>query len=225
MFLSLTFRGRACIDLVLFYNHLVVSATETSWIWIALVGLGLFRVSRSAVVVLVQLLSYVQLPTTLWTAADQASMFYTIPQSFQILSIESVMPSNQLILCHPLLLWSNYWWFVFKGTSLFQANYQICRLRADCSIPLCVHAKSLQLCLTLCNIMDCGTPGSSVHGILQENKNTGVCCHALLQGVFLTQESNPCLLQLLYRKQILYCWATRAAHGIPLRVFKCFGNH
>ena len=34
------------------------------------------------------------------------------------------------------------------------------------SIVLC--AKSLQLCLTLCNTMDCSPPGSYVHGILQE---------------------------------------------------------
>ena len=39
-----------CIELVLFYKHLVVFATETIWIWIALVGTGLFRVSSSAVV-------------------------------------------------------------------------------------------------------------------------------------------------------------------------------
>ena len=32
---------------------------------------------------------------------------------------------------------------------------------------LCVCAKSLQLCPTLCNPMDCSPPGSSVHGILQ----------------------------------------------------------
>ena len=30
-----------------------------------------------------------------------------------------------------------------------------------------IHAKSLQSCLTLCNPMDCSSPGSSVHGILQ----------------------------------------------------------
>ena len=30
-----------------------------------------------------------------------------------------------------------------------------------------MHAKSLQLCLTLCNPRDCSPPGSSVHGILQ----------------------------------------------------------
>ena len=34
-------------------------------------------------------------------------------------------------------------------------------------IITCVHGKSLQLCLTLCNPMDCSPPGSSVHGILQ----------------------------------------------------------
>ena len=31
-----------------------------------------------------------------------------------------------------------------------------------------MYAKSLQLCLTLCESMDCSLPGSSVHGILQE---------------------------------------------------------
>ena len=34
-------------------------------------------------------------------------------------------------------------------------------------VGLCVRAKSLQLCPTLCNPMDCSPPGSSVHGILQ----------------------------------------------------------
>ena len=36
-----------------------------------------------------------------------------------------------------------------------------------CEMLLCVCAKSLQSCLTLCNPMDCSPPGSSVHGILQ----------------------------------------------------------
>ena len=51
----------------------------------------------------------------------------------------------------------------------------------------------LQSYLTLCDHMDCSPPGSSVHGILQA-RITGVGCHALLQGIFLTQGSNPCLL-------------------------------
>ena len=43
-----------------------------------------------------------------------------------------------------------------------------------------------------CNPTDCSLPGSSVHGVLA-GKNTGVCCHFLLQGIFLTQGLNPCL--------------------------------
>ena len=42
---------------------------------------------------------------------------------------------------------------------------------------LCLVA---QLCLTLCDPMDCSLPGSFVHGD-SPNKNPGVGCHALLQ--------------------------------------------
>ena len=42
-------------------------------------------------------------------------------------------------------------------------------------------------------------------------KNTGVGCHALLQGIFLTQGSNPNLSCLLHCWWILYHWATRKA--------------
>ena len=42
---------------------------------------------------------------TPWTAANQASLSFTISQSLlRLMSIESVTPSNCLILCHPLLL-------------------------------------------------------------------------------------------------------------------------
>ena len=54
---------------------------------------------------LVQWLSGVQLFATPWTAASQASLSITNPQSLlKLMSIELVMPSNHLILCHPLLL-------------------------------------------------------------------------------------------------------------------------
>ena len=53
----------------------------------------------------VQSLSHVQLFATAWTAARQASLSITNSQSLpKLMSIESVMPSNYLILCHPLLL-------------------------------------------------------------------------------------------------------------------------
>ena len=53
----------------------------------------------------VQLLSHVGLFATPWTAAHQASLSITNSRSlFKLMSIESVMPSNHLILCCPLLL-------------------------------------------------------------------------------------------------------------------------
>ena len=54
---------------------------------------------------LVQSLSHVQLFATPWTATCQASLSITSSQSLlKLMSIESVMPSNHLILCRPLLL-------------------------------------------------------------------------------------------------------------------------
>ena len=54
-------------------------------------------------------------------------------------------------------------------------------------------AKLLQLCLTLCDPVDCSLPGSSVHGILHAK----ILEWVLLQGIFLTQGSNLCLFHLL----------------------------
>ena len=83
----------------------------------------------------VQLLSSVQLFVTPWTAACQASLSITYSQSLpKLMSIESVMPSNHLILCCPLFLlpsifpnirvfsnesalhirWPKYWRFSFN---------------------------------------------------------------------------------------------------------------
>ena len=58
-----------------------------------------------AFVVIVQSLSHVQLFVTPWTAARQASLSFTISRSLlKLMPIELVMPSNHLVLCHPLLL-------------------------------------------------------------------------------------------------------------------------
>ena len=86
----------------------------------------------------VQLLSRVWLFATPWTEARQASLSITNPQSLlKLMSIESVMPSNHLILCHPLLpsppsilpsirvftsesvlriRWPKYWSFSFNNS-------------------------------------------------------------------------------------------------------------
>ena len=63
-----------------------------------------FKVTVSPSLSSVQLLSHVRLFATPWTAA-QASMSITNSRSLlKLMSIEWVMPSNHLILCHPLLL-------------------------------------------------------------------------------------------------------------------------
>ena len=62
---------------------------------------------------------------------------------------------------------------------------------------LCLRAKLLQSCPILCDPMDSSPPGSSVHGD-SPGKNTGVGCYALLQMIFLTQESNLSLVGLLH---------------------------
>ena len=67
-------------------------------------------------------------------------------------------------------------------------------------MPTCRHAQLFQSCLTLCGPMDYSPPGSSCPWD-SPGKNTEVGCHALLQGIFPTQEWNPCLL---HCRQILY---------------------
>ena len=58
-----------------------------------------------------------------------------------------------------------------------------------------LRTESLQSCPTLCNPMDCSLPGSSGHS---PGRSTGVGCRARLQGIFLTQGLNLCLLHLLH---------------------------
>ena len=58
------------------------------------------------------------------------------------------------------------------------------------SRTLFLYVKVTQLCLTFCDPLDCNPPGSAVHGD-SSGKNTGVICHALLQGITLQVDSLP----------------------------------
>ena len=72
----------------------------------------------------VQSLSHVQLFVTPWTVALQASLPITKSQSLpKFISIESVMPSNHLILCHPLVLLPS----IFPSIRVF-SNESVLRL-------------------------------------------------------------------------------------------------
>ena len=75
----------------------------------------------------------------------------------------------------------------------------------------------LQSGLTLCDPVDCSLPGSSVHGIFQARILRWVAI-SFSGGIFLTQGSNPCALQLAgFCRWILYCSATREGlHAVHL---------
>ena len=73
--------------------------------------------------VAVQWLSCVRLFVTPWTAAHQTPKSFTISQSLlTFMSIESVMPSNHLILCHPLRLWPS----IFPSIMVFSNDLAFC---------------------------------------------------------------------------------------------------
>ena len=80
-------------------------------------------ISGLLVVDVVQSLSCVWLVVTPWTAAYQASLSITISQSlFKLMSIESVMPSNHLVLYHPLLLLPS----IFPNIRVFSNESALC---------------------------------------------------------------------------------------------------
>ena len=113
----------------------------------------------NSTVVVAQLLSHVPLFVTPWSAACQASPSFTVSQSLlKFMSIESVVPSNHLILCWPLLLlpsiftsirvfpsesglcirWPKYWSFSFS-TNPFNENSGLIAFRTECFALLTVQ--------------------------------------------------------------------------------------
>ena len=130
----------------------------------------------------VQLLCRVQFFAIPWTLACQASLSITNSQSLpKLMSIDSVMPSNHLILCPPLLLppsifpsirvfsnesllcvrWPKYWSFSFNISP--SKNYHSVQF-----------SSVTQSCLTLCDPMNHSTPGLPVQNQLPEFTQTHV---------------------------------------------------
>ena len=106
----------------------------------------------------VQPLSRVRLFATPWTAARQASLSITISWSLhKLMSLESVMPCNHLILCRPLLLPPS----VFPSIRVFPNE------------PV-QFSSFAQSCLSLCDPMNCSMPGLPVHHQLPEFTQTHV---------------------------------------------------
>ena len=117
----------------------------------------------------VQLLSRVLLFATPWSAALQASVSFTISQTLlKLIFIESMMPSNHLILCRPLLLllsifpsimvfssesalhikWPKYWSFSFS-ISPSNGYSGLISFRIDWFDILAIHTYKLICCLCI----------------------------------------------------------------------------
>ena len=87
-------------------------------------GHNSFEIFCQILVGSVQSLSHVLLFATPWTATHQASLSITSSRSLlKLMSIESVMPSNRLILCHPLLLPPS----VFHSIRVFSNESVLCQ--------------------------------------------------------------------------------------------------
>ena len=101
-----------------------------------------------------------------------------------------------------------------RGARLLPAafNTQAAEGCCLCSFVCCVLCLVTQLCPILHNPMDCSRQGYSVHGD-SPNKNTGMGCHALLQGIFPTQGSHC--------RWILYCLSHQGRHFTPSNVICC----
>ena len=86
-------------------------------------NLGLLSFFSCLASLVIQLLSCIWLFVTSWTAACQASLSLTVSQSFLwLMSIESVMPSNHLIFCCPLLLLPS----IFPRIGIFSNESALC---------------------------------------------------------------------------------------------------
>ena len=142
--------------------------------------------------VVFQLFRHVLLFVTPWTAARQASLSFTISWSLlKLMSIESVMPSNNLILCRPLLLPSSifpsirvfsndvssshqvakYWSFSFRispsneysGLISFRIDSARCSVGSHCGSNWHVPNDLIgRRCLSTCPPHSCPSPGGTL---------------------------------------------------------------
>ena len=115
-----------------------------------------------------QSLSHVQLFATPRTASRQASLSITNSQSLlKLMSVESVMPSNHLILCRTLLLSPS----IFPSIRVFSSESVLCiRWPKYWSFSISQSVSSVaQSCPTLCDPMNHSTPDLAVRHQLPES--------------------------------------------------------
>ena len=137
--------------------------------------------------------SHVQLCETLWTIGHQSPRHKGFSRQEYWSEMPFPSPGNLLNTASEFaspMLQVNSWPLSHLGSSTW-----LIQIRSDQSLSHVRH---------FATSWKHRSPGSSVSGNFP-SKNTGVVCHFLLQGIFLTQGSKLCLLHWTW---ILYCWAT-----------------
>ena len=122
-----------------------------------------------------QLLSWVQLFAAPWTAAHQASLFFPISQNLvKFMFIESVMPSNHLILCHPLLFMPSIFprIKVFSKSQLFASDGQSIRASAS-ALPMNIQGCFPLALAGLMSLMSKGFSRAFSSITIQNNQSIG----------------------------------------------------
>ena len=131
-------------------------------------------------------------------------------QPIRLLCPQDSPGNNAGVGCHFLILYTYIHIYIYLHIYIYTINMweiysYVCRWYSYCAYT-CVYHQCLlqqspwsgglttQVCPTLCNPMDWGFPVSSSHGIFQARILEETDCHFLLQGIVLTQGSNPGLL-------------------------------
>ena len=140
--------------------------------------------------VVIHSLSSVQLFVTPWTAAHQTSLTITISQSLlKLMSIESAMPSNHLIFCHPFLLLPS----IFPRTRVFSNELALCirwpkywsfsisPSNEGAVKPLGSKCSPLYISYSICNILPFYEPGTC-RNVLSEVETSRLGCRELREG-------------------------------------------
>ena len=145
----------------------------------------------------VQLLSHVRLSVTPWTAACQGSLSITNSQSLlKLMFIESMMPSNHLMLCCPLSHLQS-----FPASGSFQMSHFFISGDQNTGVGSCFLLQRI----FPTQRSEPRSPALQVDSLPAEPPgkpmNIGVSSRSLLQRIFLTQESNR---GLLHCRRILY---------------------
>ena len=117
-------------------------------------GIALRAERKTFVVVIDQFRSHVRLFATPWTAGCQAPLFSTISRSLlKSMSIKSVMPSNHLILCRPLLLLPS----IFPNIRVFSNE------SGGQSIGASASASALPMNIQGCSLQTVDSGGNCLH--------------------------------------------------------------